>query len=320
MDSPFVLKLNNGTRVGVFCEEVDGWYRILYGNYRGYVSKDYVFLPSTDMLVGNVLNDGTPVYLNAGEFSEAVDTLAAGTGLTITSMQGDYYGVEYEVGIAAADGMENAQDGPQAEEAGGEAFDTTPVVSDAGAVEGQYYGGAPKEQEAAEAQGAQQALTETQYGAEAKIKRGYIKQDAVNTSASKNAANMIKEGMKGVEVNKLQRERRERGFLGAAATGEFGEQTKKAVVLFQEFAGLDADGIAGAKTLEMLYGDNDIRCTYAQRMGISGEVRLTPWEEMQDIYYKGCTAKDNRCRNGAVMEHQAVWRVVPCGCRACFGG
>ena len=98
VDSPFVLKLDNGTRVGVFCEEADGWYRIIYGNYRGYVSKDYVFLPSTDMLVGNVALDETPVYRSPGDYSEVMDTLNAGVGVSIVMIQGDYYGIEYIAG------------------------------------------------------------------------------------------------------------------------------------------------------------------------------------------------------------------------------
>ena len=91
VDSPFVLKLENGTRVGVFCEEVDGWYRIIYGNYRGYVRKDYVSLPSTDMLVGIIFSDETAVKLSAGDFSETVARLPAGMGGSVTNMPCDYY-------------------------------------------------------------------------------------------------------------------------------------------------------------------------------------------------------------------------------------
>ena len=43
-DSPVITQLGEGTRIGVFCEEQDGWYRIIYGNYRGYISSEYVFL------------------------------------------------------------------------------------------------------------------------------------------------------------------------------------------------------------------------------------------------------------------------------------
>jgi len=294
VDSPFVLKLKNGTRVGVFCEEVDGWYRILYGNYRGYVSKDYVFLPSTDMLVGNVLNDDTPIYLNAGEFSEVLDTLNAGVGFTVTSMQGDYYGVEYEL---AGTEPGTAQAAPELTQAGEQpvdgdaAEDTAPSGEDEDSESAGEDLQTEDEDAIVSAGDEEHILIETPEIAGVNTRRGYIRQDAVKTSTSKNAANMIKEGMQGVEVNKMQRELRNRGFLGDETTGVFGKQTKKAVQLFQEFAGLIADGVAGVKTLELLYGDNDIRCTYAQRMGIPGEVRLMPWSEMDKIFYKGCTAK-----------------------------
>jgi len=300
VDSPFVLKLENGTRVGVFCEEVDGWYRILYGNYRGYVSKEYVFLPSTDMLVGNVVEDGTPVYMNAGEFSERVDTLNAGMGLAIVSMHGDYYGVEY-AGVTAGTASAESRAGDVSTEG---AEENMPDEDD-GDTEGQL-GGAElmnaADDETTEDTTPDPETEEELFAAHSEtdpdMKRGYIRKEDVNTSASKNAANMIKEGMKGVEVIKMQRELRGRGFMGESATGEFGEQTKKAVQLFQEFAGLQADGIAGAQTLEMLYGDNDIRCTYAQRMGITGEVKLTPWDDMEDIFYKECIAKVTDVRTG----------------------
>ena len=47
-DSPVITQLSEGARIGVFAEEQEGWYRIIYGNYRGYISAEYVFLPSKD--------------------------------------------------------------------------------------------------------------------------------------------------------------------------------------------------------------------------------------------------------------------------------
>jgi len=296
VDSPFVLKLDNGTRVGVFCEEVDGWYRIIYGNYRGYVSKDYVFLPSTDMLVGNVIGDETPVYRSPGDFSEVMDTLNAGAGVSIVMIQGDYYGIEYVSGelseqLAAhiADPCETADAHPVAspsQEASALPAEGTgePEPAPASSPESET----PPSPEATVVAGTE-ASPATPMQEEAVT--GYIKKETVNLSTSKNPMSMLKEGMTGVEVLKMQRELKERGFMGASATGEFGAKTKAAVTLFQEVAGLSADGIAGAQTLELLYGDNDITCTYARRLGIANEVQLIPWEEAQDIFYKECTAR-----------------------------
>ena len=307
VDSPFVVKLKNGTRIGVFCEEVDGWYRIIYGNYRGYVSKEFVFLPSTDILVGNILNDSTPVYQNAGEFSGEIDTLNAGMGVTITSMLGDYYGIEYVGSAAPPQDVPVSADGGQAG-ISAEFLSATPegsVPDDAAQTPGETAdaesAGVADNTENADAAAAETADTggseeqdlssAVDTGQDVAMSKGYILKDDVKTSTSKNAANLIKEGMQGVEVLKLQRELASRGFLGSSATGEFAGKTKAAVVLFQEYADLPADGIAGAQTLEMLYGDNDIRITYAQRMGIDGEVHLTPWSEMDGIWPEDSTAK-----------------------------
>lgn len=295
VDSPFVQKLENGTRVGVFCEEAEGWYRIIYGNYRGYVSKEYVFLPSTDMLVGNVNDDGTPVYQNAGEFSEQVDTLNAGTGVSIVSVQGEYYGIEYVP--FALDETQVAETGKEDVPADvAQQPDEEAAVSALDAAEPET---AENQEEAPLTEASDTAaLSEAPEEETGNLQKGYILKDTVTLSTSKNAANMVREGMKGVEVVKLQQELKKRGFMGESATGEFGDKTKKAVTLFQQMADLDADGIAGAKTLELLYGDNDITCTYAQRMGISGTVELMPWDEVQDLFYKGATAKITDVRTG----------------------
>ncbi|MEG2202985.1 MAG: peptidoglycan-binding protein [Christensenellaceae bacterium] len=351
VDSPFVLKLANGTRVGVFCEEVDGWYRIIYGNYRGYVSKDFVFLPSTDMLVGNILADETPVYQNAGEFSEVVAKLGAGLGVTIKNIQGDYYMIEYEDAATTPQATPSAQptavqpsEMPSASAATATPSSVAAVAEQSGIVKmaasvtsspsatppseaasASPQQTAPQATPSAQQTAVQPSASETPsvqpsesvqpsatpsatpsapqesvvpQESTTAVKTGYIKKDSVKLSTSKNPTNLLKAGMKGVEVVKMQRKLIDRGFLDASATGDFGDKTKAAVTFFQEMAELPADGIAGAKTLEMLYGDNDIKATYAQRMGISGSVKLTPWNEVKDIFYKGATARVTDVKTG----------------------
>ncbi len=93
-DAPIIMTLMQGDRIGVFCEETEGWYRIIYGNYRGYISEDFVFLPSTDHMVGNVKEDGLKVRQNPGGYSHVVATLSEGTGLNITNISGEWYYIE----------------------------------------------------------------------------------------------------------------------------------------------------------------------------------------------------------------------------------
>jgi len=90
-DSGVVTTLPSGVEIGVFCEERSGWYRIIYGNYRGYAKVDDVFLPSTDILYGNALVDDLSVRENPSPYGNAQGVLNAGYPLTIEDMEGDFY-------------------------------------------------------------------------------------------------------------------------------------------------------------------------------------------------------------------------------------
>lgn len=63
---------------------------------------------------------------------------------------------------------------------------------------------------------------------------------------------LSKVGSRGDEVRKIQQKLISLGYLNDKADGIYGEKTRKAVVAFQKAKGLDADGIAGPKTLSAL--------------------------------------------------------------------
>jgi peptidoglycan L-alanyl-D-glutamate endopeptidase CwlK len=62
----------------------------------------------------------------------------------------------------------------------------------------------------------------------------------------------LKEGSSGPEVEKLQRQLKERTFDPGNVDGKFGPGTEAAVIAFQKSEGLVADGIAGPRTLAAL--------------------------------------------------------------------
>ncbi len=237
-ESPIVFTFPENSRVGVYEEEKDGWYRIIYGNYIGYVSSDYVFLAYTDTITGNVIEDETAVYASAGGYGEPVAMLNAGAGVSVCGIMGDNYEVVYET----------------------------------------------------DAQGNE--------------KTGYLGKDDILTSAAKSTSLMLKENMSGIEVHNMQKELKERGFLTATATGFYGEQTKEAVKDFQEKAGIPADGIAGEQTLELVYGDNDIMTTLAEKYGIKGEIILSDWDEIENVFTKGSIATVTDVRSGIQYDVQ----------------
>ncbi|MEZ4357934.1 MAG: SH3 domain-containing protein [Eubacteriales bacterium] len=214
--SPIVLQLDEGARIGVFEEEVEGWYRIIYGNYRGYISKEYVFLPSGDNMVGNCLNDNVGVKQNPIDLSTNVATLSAGEGVTIKDFVGEWY------------------------------------------------------------------LIETLNG-----ETGYVECENIKQSSAKTAVTLLKKGMSGAAVTNLQKELRSRGFFQGSTTGYFGDVTEEAVKSFQKAANISVDGVAGAKTLEFVYGDNDIKTTLAKKYGITNKIELSSWDTIKNIITRG---------------------------------
>ncbi len=67
---------------------------------------------------------------------------------------------------------------------------------------------------------------------------------------------MLSSGSSGDEVKALQSRLQQLGFYSGMLDGDYGKGTRAAVKLFQAQHGLDDDGIAGQKTLEMLYSND----------------------------------------------------------------
>lgn len=110
---------------------------------------------------------------------------------------------------------------------------------------------------------------------------GYIHRSYV-TMAKGSAASgsMLRVGMEGQEVKRMQQELSRRGFLSRAdATGLYGAKTRSAVTAFQKAAELSSkDGIAGAETLAALYdSSNNVMKENATYNRIKGTVVLLDW-------------------------------------------
>ena len=77
---------------------------------------------------------------------------------------------------------------------------------------------------------------------------------AAPTSApTPETARTLKKGSTGADVKKLQQALIDLGYLDDTADGTYGAKTQDAVTLFQAVNGLDADGLAGAKTQALLF-------------------------------------------------------------------
>ena len=71
--------------------------------------------------------------------------------------------------------------------------------------------------------------------------------------ATPEAYQTLKKGAEGDDVRRLQQALSGLGYLSDAPDGSFGGNTRAAVIQFQAVNGLTADGIAGQKTLTLLY-------------------------------------------------------------------
>lgn len=79
---------------------------------------------------------------------------------------------------------------------------------------------------------------------------------APSPTASAGSTGLLKKGDKGDEVKKMQNRLKELGYLEGEADGHFGPATEEALLTFQRQNGLEADGIAAAKTFAALYDEN----------------------------------------------------------------
>lgn len=110
---------------------------------------------------------------------------------------------------------------------------------------------------------------------------GYVKSSELLITGSATAsASMLKKGMEGEEVKRLQKELSRRGFLSRAeVTGVFDSKTREGVLQFQKAAGLSSvDGVAGAETLNAVYDtSNNIMKDNATFNQLKGTVVLLDW-------------------------------------------
>ena len=85
---------------------------------------------------------------------------------------------------------------------------------------------------------------------------------------------MLTSGSQGEQVKKLQQRLADLGFYTGKVDGDYGKGTRQAVTVFQSQHGLDADGIAGEKTLKLLYSDQAKKVVVTPSSSMSGLARI----------------------------------------------
>lgn len=111
---------------------------------------------------------------------------------------------------------------------------------------------------------------------------GYVQREyLMMTKATNTASNLLKSGMEGQEVKRMQEKLYDKGFLSKVdVTGLYGSKTRKAVAEFQEACGFSDDGVAGGETLDALYDiNNKVTKANALATQVKGTVQLLDWFE-----------------------------------------
>jgi hypothetical protein len=130
---------------------------------------------------------------------------------------------------------------------------------------------------------------------------GYVRNDCITVTGEftgETATRMLKSGMSGEAVKKAQEELKRRGFFVGTVTSDYGPKTTQAVKDFQKAANVKADGVLGANTLGLLYGNNNIKVTIATASQVKGRVQMTEWSRVNTIIPRGKTFKVIDVRTG----------------------
>ena len=105
-----------------------------------------------------------------------------------------------------------------------------------------------------------------------------------------------RKGDSGSKVVKLQQALECLGYYDGAIDGDYGNDTYRAVKKFQQKRGMKADGIAGASTIRVLFGENAANASSASSSSDGGKTEVLDWykDNVSKVIPKGArfTVKD----------------------------
>ena len=98
-DSTIITYLDKGIAVSLL-EKAEGWYRVSYEGYTGYVSADYIIEDQDGLFTsyGRINSDGVNLRAAAGTDSEVLASLSKDTYLTVNGFVDGWYNVTCKYG------------------------------------------------------------------------------------------------------------------------------------------------------------------------------------------------------------------------------
>ncbi|HOV69493.1 MAG TPA: peptidoglycan-binding protein, partial [Clostridia bacterium] len=110
----------------------------------------------------------------------------------------------------------------------------------------------------------------------------------------------LRMGSSGSDVIDLQNALKKLGYFNSTATGDFGSTTRAAVIAFQKDNNLVSDGIAGPKTLTLLYTGKPIALSSsAETTAAKAAIELADWWTVASkVFARGATATVTDVKTG----------------------
>ncbi|MBE0600326.1 MAG: peptidoglycan-binding protein, partial [Firmicutes bacterium] len=222
----------------------DGWYRIRYGNFTGYVMKKYIDLPDSSRVANEAkiaALGSAPGALYTGD--EGTDVKKLQNALKILG----YYALRvdgiYGNGTTVAVSLYQEAEGLKADGIAGKQTIRSIFGRCASTADITVSGREAQEKEKEK---------EKETSVSTSSSRAATAKNAVLSFADiKTVPAACKEGDSGSKVVSLQQALYLLGYYTGVIDGDYGEATKTAVARFQTNRGMNADGIAGSATIRV---------------------------------------------------------------------
>ncbi len=230
----------------------DGWYRVRYGNFTGYIMVDYVDLPGSSPIANQDKLEAlgsAPGALYIGD--EGSDVKKLQNALKILG----YYTLRidgiYGNGTTIAVSLYQQAEDLEPDGIAGKQTIRSIFGSCASSANITVSGRDSSQSETTLVSASSSTSTSTTSS-----------KNAVSSfSDIKSVPAASKEGDSGSKVVKLQQALYLLGYYSGVIDGDYGEATKDAVIRFQKNRGMNADGVAGAATIRVMFSGTGVETT-----------------------------------------------------------
>ncbi len=259
------------------------WYRVRYGQFTGYVMKQYINVSKTSSVATEekIAEIGDPPgAMRIGDDNSDVKKLQK--ALTILGYYDGKIDGDYGTGTTAA--VKAYQEDHRLEADGIAGRSTVKSI----------FGSCAKTSMNAELNGTAAPKKSTSSSSSSSTKSKYKTVDSIAAIGSAPAP--CKEGDSGSNVVKLQQALECLGYYDGAIDGDYGAGTVAAVKRFQTKRGMKADGIAGNGTLRVIFGTKASSSSSDSSSSKTYKTEVLDWfkDDVDDIIPKGArfTIKD----------------------------